>query len=198
MASQSVGHKARSFAQKEITSCLGPILSPQDRKGKAERYKCQASCDSSRFDFCSSAIGCCLQQAFQRQITKEMDCTDVSSDNKPLTKDDNIKRPALGLVTSWVKDAWDDIPQEMVKKSFLKTGISNNLDGSEDDILWDDEDHKEESEEEGDELIPPSWDTDEDIPERQLEKLFDDSENEDEFHGFKFYVVVCLCQENRI
>ena len=47
---------------------------------------------------------------------------------------------------------WEDIPQEMVKKSLLKTGISNNLDGSEDDIL------QEESEEEGDELIPPSWD----------------------------------------
>ena len=79
---------------------------------------------------------------------------------------------------------WDDIPQEMVKKSFLKTGISNNLDGSEDYILWNDEDHQEESKEEGDELIPPSWDTDEDILERQVEKLFDDGENEDKFHCF--------------
>ena len=75
-----------------------------------------------------------------------------------------------------------------LKKSFLKTGISNNLNGSKDDILWDDEDHQKESEEK-DELIPPSWDTDEDIPERQLEKLFDDSENEDKFHGFWFRVV---------
>ena len=72
-----MGQKARSFAQKEITLCLGPILSPQDRqnKGKAEKYKCQASCDSWRF--CSSAIGCCPQQAFQGQITKDIKCMDV-------------------------------------------------------------------------------------------------------------------------
>ena len=57
----------------------------------------------------------------------------MSSDDKPLTKDGNLKKPALALVTSWVKSAWYDLPQEIVKKSFLKTGVSNNLDGSEDD-----------------------------------------------------------------
>ena len=74
---------------------------------------------------------------------------------KLLTKGGNIKKPAFGLVTLWVKDAWDDIPQEMVKKSFLKTGISNNLNGSKNDILWEDEDHQKENEEK-DEHIPPS------------------------------------------
>ena len=45
----------------------------------------------------------------------------MSSDDKPLTKGGNLKKPALALVTSWVKSAWYDLPQEMVKKSFLKT-----------------------------------------------------------------------------
>lgn len=35
----------------------------------------------------------------------------------------------------WHAAAWNDIPAEMVKPSFLKCGIKNNLDGSEDDLL---------------------------------------------------------------
>jgi len=37
--------------------------------------------------------------------------------------------------TVHVKSAWDDIPADIVKKSFLKTGIANALDGSGDDQL---------------------------------------------------------------
>ena len=48
----------------------------------------------------------------------------------------NYKRPALGLVTQWVKTAWDKIDNPMIQKSFLKCGISNALDGTEDDVLW--------------------------------------------------------------
>ena len=33
--------------------------------------------------------------------------------------------------------AWNDIPAEMITASFLKCGITNNLDGSEDDLLFD-------------------------------------------------------------
>ena len=45
---------------------------------------------------------------------------------------------SLSLMLFWVKSVWDDIPEDMVKKSFLKTGIANALDGSGDDSLWDD------------------------------------------------------------
>ena len=31
------------------------------------------------------------------------------------------------MVTTWVKESWENIPAEMVKKSFLKTGISNMM-----------------------------------------------------------------------
>ena len=37
-----------------------------------------------------------------------------------------------------VKEAWDSIPVEVVKKSFLKCGISNELDGTEDHYLFED------------------------------------------------------------
>ena len=109
----------------------------------------------------------------------------MSSDDKPLTKGGNLKKPALALVTSWVKSAWYDLPQEMVKKSFLKTGISNNLDGSEDDFLWDDGQDEEEGDNEASEqYIPPSWDTDEDLPPEQWNELFGNSADESDFDGY--------------
>ena len=62
----------------------------------------------------------------------------MCTDDKELTKGGNLKRPSLSMVTTWAKEAWEDIPAEMVKKSFLKTGISNSMDETEDDHLWQD------------------------------------------------------------
>ena len=62
-------------------------------------------------------------------------------DDKELTKDGNLKRPSLSMVTTWVKEAWENIPAEMVKKSFLKNGIFNSMDGTDDDHLWQDHHH---------------------------------------------------------
>jgi len=39
-------------------------------------------------------------------------------------------------VARWVKKAWDDAPEEVVRRSFKKCCLSNALDGTEDDILW--------------------------------------------------------------
>ncbi len=39
------------------------------------------------------------------------------------------------LIAEWVKQAWEAIPTEIIIRSFKKTGISNKLDGSEDDLL---------------------------------------------------------------
>ena len=79
----------------------------------------------------------------------------------------------------WVKSAWYNLPQEMVKKSFLKMGISNNLDGSEGGFLWDDG-----QDEEGDNYIPPSWDADEDLCPELCNELFGNSKDESDFIGY--------------
>lgn len=59
--------------------------------------------------------------------------------DRPLTPAGNIKRPSLELLCTWVLNSWNLITQEMVAKSFKKTGISNALDSTEDDALWRDE-----------------------------------------------------------
>ena len=47
------------------------------------------------------------------------------------------KKASEELICSWTSQAWNDIPAEMITASFLKCGITNNLDGSEDNLLFD-------------------------------------------------------------
>ena len=48
------------------------------------------------------------------------------------------KAPSKNLVLRWVKQAWEEIPEEMVRRSFKRCGISNALNGTEDDATYDD------------------------------------------------------------
>ena len=76
-------------------------------------------------------------------------------------------------------------------KNFLKTGIANPLDGSGDDKVWDDSSVEENDEVE--EILPPSWDADGDVPEEDWDRLFKDSDSSDDFDGFRF--LLCDCNE---
>jgi len=55
-----------------------------------------------------------------------------------LTETGKIKRAAPSEVAWWVSAAWKAIPEGTIIRSFKKCCISNALDGSEDDILWED------------------------------------------------------------
>ena len=48
-----------------------------------------------------------------------------------------VKWPSISNVCKWVKNSWQQVKSETTVKSFKKCGISNVLDGSEDDILYD-------------------------------------------------------------
>ena len=49
------------------------------------------------------------------------------------------KAPLKNLDLRWVKQPWEEIPEEMVRRSFKTCGISNTLDGTEDNAIYDDE-----------------------------------------------------------
>ena len=53
-----------------------------------------------------------------------------------LTPTGRMKRPTIAQVGEWVKKSWDDVRPEIIVKSFKKCGISNALDGTEDDALF--------------------------------------------------------------
>lgn len=91
-------------------------------------------------------------------------------------------RPDIELVAKWVKDAWDSISPELIKKSFLKCGISNAMDGSEDAAVYSEDSASDDSTDEGDSDEDVYGD---DVTEEQFQALFGHSDDEEpDFHGF--------------
>ena len=62
------------------------------------------------------------------------------------------KAPSRNLVLQWVHEAWRKIPVKMVAKSFKTCGISNSLDGTEDDELYNEEAQEIDDEEDNNEF----------------------------------------------
>ena len=58
-----------------------------------------------------------------------------------------IKRAAPHIVAHWVLAAWKSIEAPMIVTSFRKCCISNSLNGSKDDVLWNAEDDDDDEEE---------------------------------------------------
>ena len=59
-------------------------------------------------------------------------------EDRAKTKMGNLKQPTRQDAINWVSKDWDSIKQETIVNSFLICGISNALDGSEDDHVSDD------------------------------------------------------------
>lgn len=58
------------------------------------------------------------------------------SGNHALTPTGKIQKPAVRLLCEWILQAWHAISPESIAHGFKKCCISNALDGSDDDILW--------------------------------------------------------------
>lgn len=53
------------------------------------------------------------------------------------------KRPAGKEMVLWCIDrAWNEIPAGLIKKSFKSCGITNAMDGTKDEAVWDEEGDK--------------------------------------------------------
>ena len=65
--------------------------------------------------------------------------------NGPFTYTSSGKKraPSKELVLQWVNKAWQEIPAELVIRSFKSCGISNALDGTEDDAVYEEESESE-------------------------------------------------------
>ena len=50
-----------------------------------------------------------------------------------------ILKVGLDEICRWISDAWDDIPPEMIAKLSRKCCITNALDGTEDEEIWEEE-----------------------------------------------------------
>ena len=105
----------------------------------------------------------CLNKPFKDRVRQKWMAEGIHE----LTAGGRQKKPSEELVCRWIVEAWHDIPREMVANSFLKCGITNSLDGSEDDFIFDTSD---------DESIVAD--------DSLMIELFNDSESESDFEGF--------------
>ena len=92
------------------------------------------------------------------------------------------EEPSLTTLTCWVLEAWRGLPEEMVTQSFKKCGISNSINGTEDDILWEEEANPEQESEDDESEDKDVYD--DKLTEEQWRSLFGESDDEDEFEGF--------------
>ena len=103
----------------------------------------------------------------------------MMSGEKTFTPGGQLRAASLVTVYQWVKESWQELSKEMVERSFKKCGISNALDGTEDDLVWEEEEDSFQVEEE------PDCDVyDDRITPEQWQELFGESDDEEEFHGF--------------
>ena len=109
----------------------------------------------------------------------------MGSGSAEKTATGNLKKPGLSVVAKWVKEAWDELPVDMVKGSFLKTGISNAMDGTEDDFLWKEDSDQSDTDDDEGVTDYSGWDHDEKISEEEWIGLFGLSdEDPSDFEGF--------------
>lgn len=50
----------------------------------------------------------------------------------------NLKRSSYSVIVGWIKEVWDLVFTDIVCYFFKKCGISNNMDGFEDDVFYSD------------------------------------------------------------
>src|SRR5690242_5977392 len=55
---------------------------------------------------------------------------------KELIPTGKLKRPSYETVANWVKDSWNAVDVNLIRRSFKCCGVSNNRDGSEDDWIF--------------------------------------------------------------
>lgn len=101
------------------------------------------------------------------------------------TKSGLRRKPDLPTICQWILDAWRELPSKIIVKAFKKCGISNAMDGTEDDCLWEEKDSEDDSDGEEDTECSAYY-TDKDFPwtEEQYDELFHSESEEEEFEGF--------------
>ena len=57
------------------------------------------------------------------------------SNNKSTTKGGNSRSPLIDVYLKWIFYAWDQVPKELIIKSFKNYSLTIALDGSEDNLI---------------------------------------------------------------
>ena len=100
----------------------------------------------------------CINKPFKTKVRVQYQAWVV---NGPFTYTLSGKKrpPSKELVLQWIHRAWQEIPAELIAHSFKSCGNTNNLDGTEDEAVWEEETGN--AEENGDdEVLDNEFETD--------------------------------------
>lgn len=115
----------------------------------------------------------CLNKPFKDRMREKWAMWMIDGE-KSFTPAGNVRAAPLDLITTWVLDSWNDLSDQIIQRSFKKCGISNALDGTEDDLLWEDD--------AVDQVDPFEYESDIYDPEitaDEMHELFNNEEEED-------------------
>ena len=76
-----------------------------------------------------------INKPFKDRVCEQWDNWMIEG-QKSFTSAGNMRAASLPAVCSWVLDTWHSISAKMVAQSFKKCGISNLMNGTEGEILW--------------------------------------------------------------
>ena len=79
-----------------------------------------------------------INKPFKERLRQQY-LTWIADPTRELTETGKIKSAAPSEVARWGSAAWKAIPKSIIVRSFKQCCISNALDGSEGDILWEDD-----------------------------------------------------------
>ena len=102
----------------------------------------------------------------------------MMSGEKTYTKSGRMRKVDLPLICSWIIiiKVWEEILSDIIKRGFLKCCISNNMDSTENDIIWEEE-AANYGDSDGDLLYPDS--------DKELQcHIFDEECIDEDFLGF--------------
>ena len=80
----------------------------------------------------------CINKPFKTKVRAQYQAWMV---NGPFTYTPSGKKrpPSKEVILQWIHRAWQEIPAELIAHSFKSCGISNALDGTEDEAVWEEE-----------------------------------------------------------
>lgn len=122
----------------------------------------------------------------------------MTAGDHTFTPSGNARKPDLGLIATWIKESWDAVDPDIIRRGFKKCCLSNSMDGEEDDIIWEDmiaktNQRKEDKDDCEDDSEGETHDEDEILndgmygeeEEEKLRRLFDsDVDSGSDFEGF--------------
>jgi len=79
-----------------------------------------------------------INKTFKDRLRQQYQ-TWIADPSHELTETGKMKHAAPSEVAQWVLAAWKAIPESIIVRSFKKCCISNTLDRSDDDIVWEDD-----------------------------------------------------------